>query len=245
MKQTSEHPHWVVAMSGASPENVEAAIATVDPNGPDRRHALSAIVRWQTEGKVFGDREDLVRLYLALKQCRSSEEQCGKITLGLLCSWQRTIKMSVTVTRGFFFLVDRSRNPALNQQAEVTPWLTDPSCVSEWPNHVDPADVWLVDDGCPRHLLGTQVLRLKLSVKDERKSRMLPETSSEKASASGKGSPFSEPAPGAQALPPPAPVRLLAKRDSAGEEEAAELIAGAVKEALEANRISVKDHSIV
>ena len=90
-------------MSGVSPEDVEAAMATVDPNGPDRRHALSAIVRWQTEGKVFGDREDLVRLYLALKQCRSSEEQCGKITLGLLCSWQRTIKMSVTVTRGFFF----------------------------------------------------------------------------------------------------------------------------------------------
>jgi hypothetical protein len=37
----------------------------------------------------------------------------------------------------------------------------------------------------------------------------------------------------------------LAKRDSADEEEAAELIAGTVREALEANRIAVKDHSIV
>jgi len=153
LKQTSEHSHWGLAMSGLSPDKLEAAMAAVDSHGADRRHALAAIVRWQTEGKVFGDREDLLRLCLALKQCRSSEEQCGKITLGMLCSWQRTIKMSVTVTRGFY-LVDRSRNPALDRQAEVIPWLTDHSCVSEWPNHVDPADVWLVDDGCPRHLLG-------------------------------------------------------------------------------------------
>jgi len=82
-------------------------------------------------------------------------------------------------------------------------------------------------------------------VKDERKSRMLPEATSGKAGAAGKGSPLSEPDPGARALPAPVPVRLLAKRDSADEEEAAELIAGAVKEALEANRIAVKDHSIV
>jgi len=70
-------------MSGLSPDKLEAAMATVDSHGADRRHALSAIVRWQTEGKVFGDREDLLRLYLALKQCRSSEEQRGKITPGL------------------------------------------------------------------------------------------------------------------------------------------------------------------
>ena len=127
----------------------------------------------------------------------------------------------------------------------MIPWLTEHSCVSEWPSHIDPADVWLVGDGCPRHLLGTQVLRLNLSVKDERKCRMLPEMPSEKAGGSGKGSPFSEPNPAPPALPAPAPVRLLAKRDSAGEEEAAELIAGAVKEALEGNRISAKDRSIV
>jgi hypothetical protein len=176
-------------------------------------------------------------LYLALKQCRTSEAQCGKITPTLLNNWHRTIKKSVTVTRGFF-LVDRARNPALSTQADVVPWLADPGCVADWPGHIDPADIWLVDDGCPRHLLGTNVLRLDLSVKDERKARMNPEMRPNSGQSETPGASGSV-GPAAAALPPP--VRLLAKRDSECEEAAAEMIAAAVKQALEANRISVQD----
>ena len=68
-------------MSVLSPEALEEAMANTEQEGAARRSAQSAIVRWQTQGKVCGDREDLVRLYLGLKQCRSSEDSVGKITL--------------------------------------------------------------------------------------------------------------------------------------------------------------------
>ena len=119
------------------------------------------MVKWKAEGKVDGDSDDLVRLYLGLKLAMKGKDVGGSITLHLMNQWKKSILKEVSLTRGFY--VNKADMPELNKDERVQKWLRNLYDVVDWPADLEPDEFWLVSDSCDKQPLG-DVMRLELKV---------------------------------------------------------------------------------
>ena len=124
--------------------------------------AAKAVVKWKAEGKVDGDSDDLVRLYLGLKLAMKGKDVGGSITPHLMNQWNKSILKEVSLTRGFY-VVNKADMPELDKDERVQKWLRNPYDVVDWPADLEPDEFWLVSDSCDKQPLG-DVMRLELKV---------------------------------------------------------------------------------
>ncbi|CAK0889723.1 unnamed protein product [Prorocentrum cordatum] len=241
-------------------EAVQAALQSGStPGTRERNKAEDAIVAWRDEGKVEGNTEDLARLYLALKPLAAAENR--KVTPNMMKSWYGEIKKEVAVMR-WVFIQTKEKLPVFPPKLEKE-WLLRPDEVADLPSHFDPEEVWIIDDGCPRPALGAGVLHVQVRVV---KTQKAPAKGSPAPAIMGAVSPASEmpaamasassapagapgaPPPGAgpagQQAPKPAARRVLEKRESLTDEQAAEQLAQGIEEDCKNQRVSSKNKDL-
>ena len=133
--------------------DVDAAVANVDPS-QGREHAKRMLSKWATEDPQIKNDDTAITLYLGLARLKKNLDPNARVSKEMMKQW-KSEEQAGTKWKNEFYVVRRESKPDLGTtHAE---WIVDPSTVSDWPANVKPAEVWLVDRGCPRSSLGPGV----------------------------------------------------------------------------------------
>ena len=92
-----------------------------------------------------------MRLYLTLKQSNKRSEvgtKQGRITPATLNQWKHTVHKEVALSRSFY-MDEKAVNPSLGGDLRAAKYLRNPSQMEDWPAHVGPDMIWLVNDALP------------------------------------------------------------------------------------------------
>ena len=108
---------------------------------------------------------ETINLFCALRRikCRLSGREDIRISAPLLRTWKvKTIQ--TTFLRQTFWIVPRAGNPDLNEDADIRPAILHADDFEEFPQNLDPATVFIVDQKVERSKLRFGVSTLELSI---------------------------------------------------------------------------------
>jgi len=197
--------------------------------GPESYLAKRQIDKWIRDGVLAGDVDvkHTVRLYCSLKKMFG--ESGGRMTAQAFNGYTRKVHHSSSFKRKLWIVPKKNSVEHVSRE-----FFVDPASLVEWPAWFDAGEYHIVDQAVPQSQLGPGVMEWETKVADTTTSvvsgqRASPATrTSLGSSASGSGAQQAEDPP-----PPAKRLRVLEKKESATDADAAENIACDTKKAFE------------